>query len=156
MPNFEPQAVLPKLAALIRPHDLLLLSANLAPGADYAAGVHTVLQQYDNALTTDWLLTFLLDLGIEKTDGALEWSIEGCPAGNDLLRIAASYCFEHSRRLTVLGENFEFAAGEKIRLFFSYRYTPERVREQLAKHGLSVREQWIANPGEEGVFLSEC
>ena len=63
IPNFEPEQILPKLASLIRPNDFLLFSANLAPGKNYAAGVKKILPQYDNCLTRDWLMTFLIDLG---------------------------------------------------------------------------------------------
>ena len=76
IPNFEPQEILPKLASLIRPKDFLLFSANLAPGKNYAAGMEKILPQYDNAPTRDWLMTFLLDLGIEKRDGELRFEIE--------------------------------------------------------------------------------
>jgi hypothetical protein len=133
--------------------DVLLLSANLAPGPDFLAGVRTVLPLYDNALTNDWLMTFLLDIGFEKTDGVLEWRIESCPGGNDLLRIEAWFHVRRPRVLKILGETFEFSSGEKIRLFFSYRYTPERVRAQLGAYGIAVHEQWITSSGEEGVFL---
>src|SRR5439155_1069101 len=75
MPNFEPQAILPRLAGIVRPGDFLLLSANLAPGPDYAAGVQRILLLYDNALTRDWLMTFLLDLGVEAADGELHFCI---------------------------------------------------------------------------------
>ena len=78
IPNFEPQIILPKLASLVRPKDFLLFSANLAPGADYAAGVKKVLPQYDNPLTRDWLMTFLDDLGVERNDGKLRFKIETC------------------------------------------------------------------------------
>src|SRR2546427_174873 len=81
IPNFEPQIILPRLAALLRPKDYLLLSANLAPGADYAAGVQRILPLYDNDLTRDWLLTFLLDLGVERGDGKIRFVIEDDPAG---------------------------------------------------------------------------
>ena len=67
IPNFEPQEILPKLASLIRPKDFLLFSANLAPGKNYAAGMKKILPQYDNPPTRDWLMTFLLDLGVEKS-----------------------------------------------------------------------------------------
>src|SRR5207237_1110942 len=67
MPNFEPHLILPRLASVLRADDFLLLSANLAPGPDYAAGVQKILPLYDNALTRDWLLTFLLDLGLERS-----------------------------------------------------------------------------------------
>ena len=72
IPNFEPQVILPRLAGMIRPEDYLLLSANLAPGADYAAGVQRILPLYDNTLTREWLMTFLLDLGVEMGLGFLD------------------------------------------------------------------------------------
>jgi uncharacterized SAM-dependent methyltransferase len=153
MPNFEPGRILPRLAGLLRERDLLLLSANLAPSADYEAGVVRVLPQYANNLVEDWLRIFLLDLGVEQTDGTIEWVIEPCPSGSGLLRITARFGFQRGRSVTIAGERFEFKAEEKIRLFFSYRYTPERVLRQLEEHGLTAREQWIADSGEEGVFL---
>src|ERR1043166_4225004 len=50
IPNFEPGAILPKLASLVRRGDFLLFSANLAPGNDLARGMKKILPQYDNRL----------------------------------------------------------------------------------------------------------
>ena len=151
IPNFEPQDILPKLAALIRPKDLLLCSANLAPGPDYAAGMKRILPQYDNALTRDWLMTFLLDLGVERRDGDLKFTIEDGRFG--LKRIAARFHFRRTRRFEIEDEVFHFKVGDSIQLFFSCRYTPERVHTMLARYKLKVCEQWIAESAEEGVFL---
>jgi uncharacterized SAM-dependent methyltransferase len=180
IPNFEPQLILPKLASLVRPKDCLLFSANLAPGQNYAAGVKKVLPQYDNPLTRDWLMTFLLDLGVEKKDGELRFKIETCrcrreeaqtsqsisakknqrlltssPMMEDveLKRIVARFHFKRSRRIEVDDERFNFCSGGIIQLFFSYRYTPERVRKVLARFGLEVCDQWMTRSEEEGVFL---
>lgn len=150
IPNFEPEIILPKLASLICSGDVLLFSANLAPGADYAAGVKTVLPQYDNPLTRDWLSAFLFDLGVEPRDGELRFATEDV---RDLKRIVARFHFTQDRRVKVEGEEFEFRSGESIRLFYSYRYTPKLVADTLARHGLNVREQWITPSAEEGVFL---
>ena len=151
IPNFEPRQILPKLAELLRPNDFLLFSANLAPGKNYAAGMKKILPQYDNPLTRDWLSTFLFDLGIELRDGDLRFSIETGRLG--LQRVTAKFHFQRARQIQVGGENFSFARGESFKLFFSYRYTPERVRKILAGHGLDVNEQWIMKSEEEGVFL---
>ena len=151
IPNFEPQKILPKLASLVRPKDFLLFSANLAPGKDYAAGVRKVLPQYDNPPTRDWLLTFLLDLGIERRDGKLHFAIE--PGGLGLKRVVARFHFNRHSRIQIESKPFEFQRGESIRLFFSYRYTPALVRKNLAKHGLEVLDHWITQSEEEGVFL---
>jgi uncharacterized SAM-dependent methyltransferase len=150
IPNFEPQIILPRLAALLRPADYLLLSANLAPGPDYAAGVQLVLPLYDNDLTREWLLTFLLDLGVERTDGALDFAMED---SGGLRRIVADFKFTASRQISIDRETFAFRAGDTIRLFFSWRHTPELVRTLLAAHGMNVLDQWITKSGEEGVFL---
>jgi len=151
IPNFEPEEILPKLAALICPKDFLLFSANLAPGADYAAGMKKILPQYDNSSTRDWLMTFLYDLGVERRDGDLRFEVENGRFG--LKRVAACFHFRRLRRIIIEDEKFVFRRGENIRLFFSYRYTPERVRKILARYRLQVRDQWIMHSGEEGVFL---
>jgi uncharacterized SAM-dependent methyltransferase len=151
IPNFEPQEILPKLVSLVRPRDFLLFSANLAPGKNYVTGVKQILPQYDNDLTRDWLMTFLLDLGVEKKDGELRFAIGN--GGFDLKRVVAQFCFSRARQIKVDDECFKFRRGESIRLFFSYRYTPERAQTILAGYGLEVCGQWIAKSGEEGVFL---
>jgi L-histidine Nalpha-methyltransferase len=152
IPNFEPADILPKLASLVRPQDWLLFSANLALGKDYGAGVMNILPQYDNALTREWLLTFLLDLGVERGDGVLEFQIETL-AATGLQRVAAHFRFQQPRRIEIEADCFEFTAGDALQLFFSYRYTPDLVREALACHGLEIGESWVAASEEEGVFL---
>jgi hypothetical protein len=151
IPNFEPQEILPKLASLIRSKGFLLFSANLAPGKNYDAGMKKILPQYDNLPTRDWLMTFLLDLGIEKSDGKLKFEIA---TGNfGLKRFVANFRFKRARQISIQDETFNFKSGEKIRLLFSYRYTPELIEKVLAKFGLTVCEQWISESAEEGVFL---
>jgi len=156
IPNFEPQVILPRLAALVRPADYLLFSANLAPGPDYATGVQRIMPLYDNALTHDWLMTFLWDLGVEVSDGELHVASEDDPAGSGLKRVVAYFRFSRQREIRVDAERFLFRAGDSIRLFFSWRHTPERVRELLSGYGLRVLQEWITNSGEEGVFLVSC
>jgi L-histidine Nalpha-methyltransferase len=153
IPNFEPSLILPRLASLLKHSDWLLFSANLSPGADYEAGIQRILPGYDNALTRDWLMTFLLDLGIEESDGGVQFSIKN--GEENLKRIVAEFQFSKDRNVNLDSETFHFSRGETIRLFFSYRYTPERVCNLLAQHGLSVINQWITKSEEEGVFLCQ-
>jgi L-histidine N-alpha-methyltransferase len=151
IPNFEPREILPKLTSLIRPKDFLLFSANLAPGKNYVASMKKILPQYDNPQTRDWLMTFLLDLGVEKNDGKLKFTIEA--GGFGLKRIVARFHFTRARRIEIESERLEFRADDSIRVFFSSRYTLELVAKILARHKLEVCEEWIAKSEEEGVFL---
>ena len=153
IPNFEPKAILPNIAAMLRPGGYLLLSGNLASGDDYEAGVRKVLPQYDNPSTEGWLLMFLEDLGVTRDDGRLAWTIEPDPHYPALRRLSAYFRFDCSRTVQVEGEEFAFAPGEQIRLFFSYRYTVEHLKNVLDDHGLGVRKTFIR--GEEAVLLCE-
>lgn len=151
LPNFEPERILPQLARVVRPDDFLLLSANLAPGDDYEKGVVHVLPLYDNDLTRDWLMSFLLSLGVQHSDGHIRFVIEDRPPG--LKRIAAFFDFHFKREIKVHGQLFAFSPGNSIRLFYSYRHTPSLLANLLARHGLKITGQWITKSHEEGVFL---
>lgn len=151
MPNSEPGVILPRLRKILARGDSLLIGANLAPGTDYAAGVHQVLRQYDNALTAEWLLAFPQDLGIERGDGDIQFAIEKC--GGGLLRIRADFVFRKQRAIKLEETEFSFKPRERLQLFYSYRYTPELLKHVLSEHELHVQEQWLAPSGEEGVFM---
>ncbi|MGN6641368.1 MAG: L-histidine N(alpha)-methyltransferase [Verrucomicrobiota bacterium] len=153
IPNFEPGMILPKLASLVPRGSLLLFSANLAPSPDYHQGIQRILPQYDNPLTQEWLMTFLLDLGIEMDDGELRFQIQQDPAGTGLKRVEANFHFTRDCQVHVGVESFQFRAGESVRLFFSYRYTPALLENQLKLVGFEMAGQWISKSEEEGVFL---
>jgi len=153
MPNFETDIILPRLAGVVRPGDYLLCGANLAPGTDYAAGVQRILPLYDNTLTRGWLMTFLLDVGVERTDGDLGFVVEDDVGRRGLKRVAAYFRFGRAREIQVDAERLRFAAGDSIRLFFSWRHTPALVRRLLGECSLRVLEEWITASGEEGVYL---
>lgn len=155
IPNFEPQVILPKLSALLRSEDLLLFSANLAPGNDYEGGIRKILPRYDNALTRDWLMTFLLDLGVESNDGEIIFRIEDGRDFAGLKRVAAYFEFRHERQISIDDHRFQFGPKKAIRLFFSYRHTPAIVSSLLENYGIKVADEWITKSEEEGVFLCE-
>ena len=153
LPNFLPTEALPRLAGLLRPRDVLLVSANLAPGKNYAAGVRKILPSYDNALTAEWLFSVLADLGVTRADGRMEFGIGLCPHGSKLRRVEADFVFGRATALHYGGREWRCRRGERFGLFFSYRHTPERVQELFGRHGLSVRKHWTNVAGDEGVFL---
>jgi uncharacterized SAM-dependent methyltransferase len=148
LPNFELGRIV-RLASAARRGDILLVSANLAPGPDYAEGMRRILPGYDNMETRNWLMTLLLDLGIEPGDGEMRIHIE---KARGLQRIAADFHFVRNRTLAVYGERVQFRRGEPLRLFFSWRHTPENCERLLKSHRLAVEDRWIAKSGEEGVF----
>ena len=59
---------------------------------------------------------------MERGDGRLHFEIETGAIKLETRRGEIS--FRRPREIVVAGEKFNFRRGEKIRLFFSYRYTP--------------------------------
>jgi L-histidine N-alpha-methyltransferase len=151
LPNFEPEEVLPKLAAVLRADDQLLISANLAPGADYEAGIRKILPLYDNELTRRWLATVLLDAGLDVDWREIRFEIGS--RDETLKRIEATYEFTKPQSVRLDGEGIVFMPGEGFRLFFSYRHTPELLKKLLRNYGIEIVDQWITDSEEEGVFL---
>jgi uncharacterized SAM-dependent methyltransferase len=151
--NYEPGLIAVRLKGILSPGDTLLLSVNLAPEGDYSRSVRSILPQYDNALTYDWLCAVLLDMGISARDGRPFAAIENSPSNKELKRIALYFRFSRHCSVGIGGREFSFRAKQTIRLFFSYRYTPELLTGLLRRHGLEINDQWISRSGQEGVFL---
>jgi len=153
LPNIDPTTSGPVLTRFLRKQDWLLLSANLAPGGDYRAGTEAVLPLYDNAETVAWLRILLEDLGMEPDCGRFSFAVEAGPGLDGLLRIVVWYEFTKKCRLLVGDESIEFRSGDRLRLFYSNRYTPALVGALCTQWGLHLEESWISEDREEGIFL---
>lgn len=151
-PNIEPLQVLEILRPLLGPGDLLLLSANLSPGRDYARGTSAVLPLYDNEPTRDWLLTFLSDLGIERAAGELRFGIERV-GHYGLRRIVATFHFKKRLAVPIFQKKVRFGPGETLRLFYSCRYTLQKVSQLLKSGRFEPLEEQVTPGKEEAVFL---
>ena len=155
LPNFEPEFIFGRMASWLRPDDRMLFSANLAPGSELEAGVSTVLPQYDNPETQAWLRTLLEDHGVLADAGSVQFHIEPVPGFPGCARIAADWVVSRSSECVLDRESFFWEPGERVRLFFSIRHTPQSIELGLRGQGLRLAQSWIAGSGEEGVFLVE-
>jgi SAM-dependent methyltransferase len=140
-PNFTPSEVARLLRSVLRPGDLLLVSAHLAPVREenregLATAMRTVLPQYDNAETLAWLAAALDHQGLASSVAAPEMVIghvEEIPAFLAQARWKTSEPFERE------GHLFSPRAEEPLRLFSSLRYTPARFEHLLRRAGLSAQ-----------------
>jgi SAM-dependent methyltransferase len=152
LPNFTPGQLLPQLATLLRPNDRLLLGANLARESDYDVHLRSILPQYDNSPTREWLFLLLDDLGIERDDGRWECRIEPDATWKPLARITVDFVFARPRSVLLDDAEYRFEREDRLRLFFSYRHTIAGVRGLLQRHGITTDAEWISASGEEGIF----
>jgi uncharacterized SAM-dependent methyltransferase len=153
LPNFMPGTILSRIAGWLRPQDRLLITANLVPGTDFAAGMSKILPQYDNAETRAWLFTVLEQGGIRPDDGELSFAEEPVAKAKDVWRVVARWRFTKAATLHVLADAFQYAAGDELELFFSCRHRLEQLEEHLKSAGLTTLETWLAPDGEEAICL---
>jgi SAM-dependent methyltransferase len=152
-PNFLPAEFFACVAAMAE-SGAVLLSANLAPGADYAAGLAAVLPQYDNSLTREWLEGALAELGLQPEHGTLAFGLSAPEELTGARSIVATCQLARDRELAILGERWTWRAGEVVRVFFSFRYTPALMAGALRRHGLRLEAQWLSPTEDEGLFLA--
>ena len=153
-PNFLPSQIFPWLSGLLREQDVLLLSANLAPGGDeseeaYHAACGKILPQYDNPETEAWLRQILVDWGISPLLGEPCFQIQ---AIEGLLGFVAHCPWLADVSFPWEGQPFSARHGERLRLFFSLRYTPGRLVSALRAYGLGLGPGQVTACGQEGVW----
>jgi L-histidine N-alpha-methyltransferase len=152
VPNLTPSFVTQLFRAVLRPGDVLLVSAHLAPVSEnvpLAAAMQKVLPQYDNAETQAWLGAALEAWNISgRVDppkisiGEVEW----IPAFIAWTRWISPEPFEQ------WGVRFEPGINRGLLIFQSLRYTPELFEEKLEPSGLRAERLALTACLEEGIW----
>jgi uncharacterized SAM-dependent methyltransferase len=152
--QFLQQAVrrCPDIRSLLRPGDMLLLSANLSPGL-YADAVARILPQYDNPLARAWYAGLLDSLGFTAAQLQLTVSSHLLQPDGHIWQIRAEATVQHQMHLTVHNDTFTFTAGESIEVFFSNRFTPQIMPQVLTDAGLTLLQTWLFDSQEEAIYL---
>lgn len=138
VPNLTPSTVIRLSRSVLRPGDVLLASAHLAPvgeGTDVATAMERVLPQYDNPETLAWLTAALEALGREDQLEPPEMKIgemDGVPA------------FIATAR---------WKSGKaSLQLFHSLRYTPSLFEEMLRNAGFEMERLAMTSCREEAIW----
>ena len=137
LPNLSPLPLLKRIARFLSPEDLLLFSANLAPGTKGRSGSLRVLPQYDNPPTREWLEAAVAQFRPRLPKGRLEFGIFSDPQQKSLARIEARWI---SQRKT-------------LTVFSSRRPTSSQVEAWIRTARLRKAARYLDPLGEEGVWL---
>ena len=137
LPNLDPLPLLQRLGQRMKPGDLLLFSANLAPGKSGFAGGRKVLRQYDNPPTRRWLMAAAKDYRPKLPKGRLEFGVHSDPRQKNLARIEARW----------------ISAKKTFTIFSSRRPTTNQVEIWIRRARLKKIVRFLDPRGEEGVWL---
>ena len=153
--NFWPPEILRSVIYPVRSQDHLILGANLAPSQGYDAALEQILLQYDNEPTRNWLHGALSELSITLADGTLDFTLVPAESDPTLKRIQADFTFLRAKNVTFFGTELSFAPKEKLRVFYSYRFTVDHLHAFISQCKLALAQEWIAPNKEEGLFLCQ-
>ena len=139
LPNLDPLPLLERVARVMRKGDLLLFSANLAPGRLGIRGARQILPQYDNPPTRRWLEAAVHHYRPRLPQGRLEFGVFPDPRQTSLARIEARWV---SPRQTWI-------------VFASRRPTVAQVETWIRQAHLKKVARFVDPLGEEGLWLVE-
>lgn len=153
VPNLGPSAVARIFRSSLRPGDMLLVNAPLAPvksetGTDLPAAMQAVLPQYDNPETRAWLAAALACLGLENRVDPPEiktGQVEKIPAFLATARWKNREPFEKGGRRIL-------PHPDPLRLFHSLRYTPTLFENALGREGFHARLLAITPCRQEAIW----
>ncbi len=131
---FDPLAVAPELARLLRPGDALLLDGEIYAGGATVAG-------YDNPLNRRFAWAPLHAVGIADADGELVFEAEDDPRLPGLHLISKHFRAGRDLAAQMGGEALRLARGERLEMNHSYKYAADTFVRLLGDAGLAVRWQ---------------
>ncbi|MCE0496669.1 MAG: L-histidine N(alpha)-methyltransferase [Methylacidiphilales bacterium] len=153
-PNFLPPVITRLFRAVLRPGDLLLASAHLAPvtdgiGHDIPAAMNAVLPQYDNPETLIWLSAALEEAGLENLVEPPEMKIGQI---GKIPAFIASARWKSAAPFEQWGRRFTPRPDEPLRVFYSLRYTPALFENLLKREGFAVERLALTACRQEAIW----
>ncbi len=152
VPNLAPEVAARLMGAALRPGDVLLVSAHLAPvdeSVDLAAAMSLVRPQYDNPETLAWLNAGLDQLDIAhlvERPKIRAGEIDGIPA------FIAEARWKSAAPIERWGHTFHPDPEQPLQVFHSLRYTPALFEDLLRKHGFQFERLALTACREEAIW----
>ena len=140
LPNLDPLPLLRRVSRAMKPGDLLLFSANLAPVKSGFAGARKVLSQYDNSPTRRWLEAAVKNYRPKLPKGRLEFGVHPDAGQKSLARIEARW----------------ISPKKVFTVFSSRRPTVAQVETWIRRAHLKKLGRFLDPCGEEGIWLVAC
>jgi SAM-dependent methyltransferase len=152
VPNLMPKNVQQLLTAVLRPQDVLLASANLAPignRVDIQAAMQKVLPQYDNPETLAWLNAAIDQWKLNEIVEEPEIRISQLKRIPTFVGLANWRSREMFKKWGPPNSAFD---GGSLTLFMSLRYTPELFGHLLYDVGLRMECLSMTSCREEAIW----
>ncbi len=153
LPNMDPDRAWNLLSSWTDPGDLVVLSANMASGAELSNGLPGIVPQYDNPETRLWIQAFGENIGVFSRDGDLGYRVFTVLPGH-LSAIGVDLTMRRDVPVALPGGGtVVWREGESICLFQSLRYSDEAIQSRAGNAGFNILSSHLSGCGEEGTYV---
>lgn len=152
LPGMEAFAAMAAALSLLRPGDLLAVSANLLPEGD--GSLEAITAQYDNEQTRSWLGALLEDAGLRPEQADVRIGELSEPGTGAVAAVGAWLEPREEVELVLEAGEVRLQPGSPVRLLRSARHTPDGLEAIVLAAGLELLVLEVSPTGEEGVALA--
>ena len=152
LPGMEAFSAMASALSLLRPGDLLAVSANLLPAGE--GSLDAVIAQYDNGPTRRWLGALVEDAGIDEGLADVRIGELSDPGTGAAAAVGAWLEPREELELELEAGGVRLEPGSPVRLLRSARHTPEGLEAIVQAAGLELLALEVSPTGEEGVALA--
>ena len=152
LPGMEAFQAMSAALSLLRPGDLLAVSANLLP--DREGALEEIAAQYDNEPTRRWLWALLEENGLEHGQAQIRVGELADPGTGAVAAVGAWLEPAQEVELELDAGEVSLEPGSPVRLLRSARHTPDGLGALVEAAGLELLAVEVSPTGEEGVALA--
>lgn len=152
LPGMEAFAAMAAALSLLRPGDLLAVSANLLPEGD--GSLEAITAQYDNQQTRSWLGALIEDAGLRPEQADVRVGELSDPGTGAVAAVGAWLEPREEIEVALEAGEVRLEPDSPVRLLRSARHTPEGLEAIVLAAGLELLATEVSPTGEEGVALA--
>ena len=135
----DPLEFLSTLRRLTGPQDLVLVDGEI-----FIA--HSTMSGYDNPTNRRFAFAPLASIGLEEDrDGTLVFESTRDPRLEGLHLVSKHFLAARRLDIPLAGERLTLAAGEKIAMNCSYKYSRDAFRRIVSDHGFALHGEYISH-----------
>jgi uncharacterized SAM-dependent methyltransferase len=145
--NLDQKPLLTLLGKSMDRNDYLLMAVQMLETKEIL-NMGEILTAYSTSVWRDLSFGAMRRTGLRKSDGIIEMEFAPDKTFPQFHVVEYFYTFKKDKTITYLGERLSFKKGERIPIYFSYKYDEKNLNAMLDDYGFKIVRSFFA-PGRK-------
>ncbi len=140
----------------LRPGDFFLMGVMLKKQGDSKTTMSMIdkmIEMHSTPTFQNFVFTPLERFGFNQSQGSMEIEYEPSEFFPPISSLKIFFILNKSRTVLYNDREFHFQKGERIRLYRSYLYTDENIRQILESHHIQIQERFLSGDKTAAIYL---